>query len=553
MIFVINGILLANFNKINIVRIELLEQYYNSPDYREKLIARLESFQAAERDPLQLTQMILDKWSIDPISFIEQFGWIINPKFHNEVKPFFLFQYQKDVIKKVWESEISGQENEILVDKPREMGLTWVFVWYYIWRWLFTKNWSGAVLSRTETEVDDGTSSPEKSIFGKIRWGLSMLPDYLIPDDFTFKNKKGTNTDQSLRLTNPQLMSSIVGSTANENAFRGSRFSFSWVDECFFVEHFQAVHRSISHIASTRVYVSTSKTGRSNQKFVDLIREAGNYISLTWKDNPFKDQTWYDEKKKESEFDPEAMKEIEVSYSVNSTMQYYPELAQSKIAPVAYDRKRPFYISLDYGKQDHTVLIFWQYDGTNFNILECIYKNKVDFDWFTPFMNRELAYDESRFVNHKEVLNKIRSWEKPRGVFGEPAHLQVHYPSNTSIQKELMKYGIRLMVNNYAIQHEVRRKAVSMILPRCVFNQDSDGVMELYDALLNSRYAGSAKGISKDSLMKPAHDDEVGDFRAAFENGACNIPNILRGQRHEVSQSKDNRGFVQNLTKYLRI
>ena len=534
------------------IRIELLQNYYQSDEYRQKLIARLETFQTCEKDPLMLTQFIVDKWAIDPIEFIEQFGWIINPKFHNEVKPFFLFPYQKKIIRKIWEAEISGQECEMLIDKPREMGLTWVMCWYYIWRWLFTKNWSGAVLSRTEGEVDDGSSSPEKAIFGKIRWGLQHLPDYLLPDSFTFKNKKGTNTDQNLRLSNPAMMSAIVGSTANENAMRGSRFSLSWVDECFFVEHFQAVHRSFSHIANTRVYISTAKTGRANQKFVDLINNAGNYISLTWQDNPFKDQVWFDEKKKEAEFDPEAMKEIEVSYSVNSTMQYYPELSSAKIGVVNYDRKRPIYVGLDYGKQDHTVILWFQYDGQSFNILECIYKNKVDFDWFTPFMNRDLQYDKNRYLNYEPILTKLRSWEKPRAFFGEPAHLQVHYPSNTSIQKELMKYGIRLMVNNNAIQYEVRRKAVSMILPKCVFNQDSDGVMELYDALLNSRYAGSAKGISKESLMKPAHDDEVGDFRSAFENACCNVPSILRGQRHEVSQTNENRSFIQGLTKFLK-
>ena len=535
------------------MRIILLEKYYSSDEYRQKLIARLETFQICEKDPLMLTQFIIDKWAIDPIEFIEQFGWIINPKFHNEVKPFFLFDYQKKIIRKVWEAEISGQECEILIDKPREMGLTWVFVWYYIWRWLFTKNWSGAVLSRTEGEVDDGSSSPEKAIFGKIRWGLQHLPDYLLPDSFTFKNKKGTNTDQALRLTNPAMMSTMVGSTANENAFRGSRFSLSWVDECFFVEHFQSVHRSISHIANTRVYVSTAKTGRANQKFVDLINNAGNYISLTWQDNPFKDQVWFDEKKKEAEFDPEAMKEIEVSYSVNSTMQYYPELSSAKIGVVTYDRKRPIYVSLDYGKQDHTIIIFTQWDGQYFNILECIAKNKVDFEWFIPFLNRDIAYDETRYLNYKDLLTKIRSWNKPVAYFGEPAHKQIHYPSNTSIQKELMKYGVRLSVNDNAIQYEVRRKATSMMLPKTIFNQDSDGVMDLYDAILNSRYAGSAKGISKESLMKPAHDDEVGDYRSALENFYVNCPRVIRGQRSEIHPSLKEDNMVGSLIKFLRI
>ena len=539
------------------MRIELLENYYQSEEYREKLISRLQTLQYIEKDPTVLTQMVVDKWAPNPIAFIEQFGYIINPKFHNEVKPFFLFEYQKKIIMKIWESEVSGKECEMLIDKPREMGLTWIICWYYIWRWLFTKNWSGAVLSRSETEVDDGTSDPSKSIFGKIRWSLTYLPEWLIPEDFTFKGKKGTSTDQALRLSNPQLMSSIVGSTANENAFRGSRFSLSWVDECFFVEHFQAVHRSISHIASTRIYVSTSKVGRQYAKFVEMIEEAGNHIQLSWKDNPFKDQVWFDEKMKEAAFDPEAAKEIEVSYAVNSTMQYYPEVSQAKIASVMYNRKYPLFISLDYGRQDHTVIIWWQFDGTNFNILECIARNIVEFDWFTPFMNKELAYDSMKYLGYfKTILEKVRSWDKPKGVFGEPAHLQVHYPSNTSIQRELAKYGVKLRVNNYAIQYEVRRKASSIILPRCVFNQESDGVMDLYDALLNSRYAGNAKGISKESLMKPAHDDEVGDYRSAFENGAANVPKVLRLQRSDVSSDLKRGGtnnIIDALNRYIRI
>ncbi len=112
------------------MRVELLDLYYNSSEYREKLIARVETLQLIERDPLAITQLVIDKWSINPIEFIEQFGFIINPKYHNSIKPFFLFDYQKKVLMKLWEAEISGQEVELLVDKPREMGLTWILCWY---------------------------------------------------------------------------------------------------------------------------------------------------------------------------------------------------------------------------------------------------------------------------------------------------------------------------------------------------------------------------------------------------------------------------------------
>ena len=520
---------------------------------------RLDVLRICDGDPLKITEFVVDRWALNPITFIEQFGYIFNPKFNNSVKPLFLFDYQKKILIRIWQNELSGKENEILIDKPREMGLTWILVWYCIWRWLFTPNWSVGILSRKEDEVDDGTSEPGKAIFGKIRWGLQHLPGWLMPTDFQFKGKKGTSTDKQMYISNPQMSSSMVGSTANENAFRGSRFSMSWVDECFFIERFLAVQASISAIADTRVYCSTSKVGRSYQKYVEGKEKEGNHIALTYKDNPFKDEIWHEQKIKEAEYNPEALREVDVSYAVNTTMQYYPEIVKAKVSPVNYDRKRPLFVSLDYGRQDHTVLIWWQFDGTNFNILECVAKNKVNFEWFTPFLNKDLAYDESLFIGYfKELINKIRSWEKPKGVFGEPAHKQVHYPSNSSIQKELAKFGIRLLTNDNACSYEVRRTASSIILPKCVFNQDSSGVMELYDCIQNSRYAGTVKGSSKESLMKPAHDDEVGDYRSAFENGAVNVPRVLRLQRGEISETlkqreSDGTNVITSLIKYLKI
>jgi hypothetical protein len=510
--------------------------------------------QDCETEPLKVLQYAADRWAIDPIQFIEQFGWLMNPKFENAVKPFFLFQYQKDVITKVWQAELEGKEAEILIDKPREMGLTWVMVWYMIWRWLFTQNWSGFILSRSESEVDDGTSDPSSSIFGKIRWSIDKLPDWLVPEGFTPKGKKGTSTDSMLRISNPQMNSTLVGSTTNQNAGRSRRYSLTFTDECFFVEHFQEVRRSLSSVSNIKVFISTSKVGRTFQGFVELCKSNGNYISLSYKDNPFKDEIWYQDKLKEAEYDPEIMREVEPTYTLPSSSMYYPELSQAKLAPLEYDRKRPLFVSLDYGKQDHTVLIWSQFDGQNFNLLECLAHSKVDFEWFTPFLNPLLLPDPLKFVGrNKGVLDRVRTWQKPLAYFGEPAHKQVHYPSNSSIQKELVKYGVKLTVNDNACSHEVRRKATSMLLPRIVFNSSSDGVMDLHDAIMNSRYAGGTKGTSKDAMMKPAHDDEVGDYRSALENLCVNSPRIMRTMRGDIHQDLKQNSFASSLFRYLKI
>jgi hypothetical protein len=434
------------------------------------------------------------------------------------------------------------------------MGLTWCLIWYEIWRWLFNPRWGGFNLSRTESEVDDGTVDPNSSIFGKFRWSISMLPSYLHPEGFTPKGKKGTITDSSLRITNPQLGSSLVGSTTNANAGRSRRYSFIFVDECFAIERFRMVYASLQSVARTKIFVSTVKSGKVFQDFKDLCEAAGDYISLTWKDHPFKDQIWYEEQLKKAEFDPEVMKEIEVDYAVNIRSQYYPEIREAKIVQdMQFIRGKPLFASMDYGQQDRTVIIYFQFDGQFINVLECISNSRKELDWYVPFLNPELPYNPDKYLPHQiTLLDKIRGWGKAKAVFGEAAFLQAE-SDNKSVAIKLAKFGVRILINNYAIQYEPRRKATSQLLRRTVFNGQSDGVMELYDAIANSRYANSVKGTSKEAALKPVHDNEVGDFRSALENFMVNFPRVARVQRDEIHSTLKENNFIGSLTKYLKI
>jgi hypothetical protein len=499
--------------------------------------------------------MAIERWSVDPIEFIETFAWVVIPEFNNSVKPFFLFPYQKKIVTKIWEAELSGLEHEILIDKPRGMGLTWTLVWYQIWRWLFTPNWGGFNLSRSESEVDDGTFDPGSSIFGKYRWGIQHLPSWLLPEGFVPKGKKGTTTDMMLRITNPQLSSSLIGSTTNQNAGRSRRYAFTFIDECFAIEHFSSVYRALQSVSRVKVFVSTVKSGRVYQEFKNLCETAGNYISLTWKDHPFKDKQWYEEQLKKAEFDPEVMKEIEVDYAVNIKSQYYPEVRQAKtLYDVQYNRDKPLYVSLDFGTQDRTVLIFSQFDGMYLNILECVSNSRKNLDWYVPFLNPSIVENPDHYTPlYKGILKKIQTWNKPTAYFGEAAHFMKVMPLNRSIADELIKYGIRLICNNYAVKHEPRRHATSLMLPRTVFNFSSDGVTELYDSISNSRYADSMRGTSKESHMKPVHDDVIADFRSSFENLCVNIPRIFRNQRKDTMSVPETKQFANNMLRYLKI
>lgn len=536
------------------MRTKLLHDYYSGPEYLNKLVARFEVLKRCEEEPLEINRLALEVWSMDPIAFIEQFGYVSIPEFNNEAKPFFMFEYQKKVIMKIWEAELSGEDHEILIDKPRGMGLTWCLIWYEIWRWLFQKQWGGFNLSRTEAEVDDGTMDPNSSIFGKFRWSISMLPAYLHPEGFQAKGKKGTTTDSSLRITNPQIGSSLVGSTTNANAGRSRRYSFIFIDECFAIERFRLVYASLQSVARVKIFVSTVKAGKVFQDFKDLCKANDDYISLTWKDHPFKDQIWYEEQLKKAEFDPEVMKEIEVDYAVNIRSQYYPEVRESKIVyDMEYIKGKPVFVSLDYGQQDRTVLIYYQFTGQHINVLECVSNSRKPLDWYVAYLNPELPYNPDQYFPHQiEVLDKVRGWGKAKAFFGEAAFFKAE-SDNKSVAQKLNAYGVRIMINQFAVAYEPRRKATSQLLRRTVFNGKSDGVMELYDAICNSKYANSVTGVSRESALKPVHDNEVGDFRSAVENFMVNFPRVARGQREEIHDSLKQNNFIGQLTRYLRI
>lgn len=536
------------------MNIKRIREFYDSPEYLKRIQDRAENLRSMASDPLLRARMILDVYAIDFERFCEDFLFLIIPEFGDAIKPFFLFEYQKKIIRKIQESERFGGDVELLVDKPRGMGVTWLIVAYFYWRWLFTPNWTAFVLSRTEVEVDDGTSAPSNSIFAKVRWLMARTPPWILPEGFAIKGKKGTSHDSTLRIINPVMGSALMGSSTNSNAGRSRRYSIILIDECFAIERFTEVHRSLQSVARIQVYVSTTKASREAKKFKDMCEEAGNYISLDWRDHPWKDQEWYEEQLKKAEFDPEVMKEVDKGYAVSEKMQYYPQVKEAQVVRIDYNPNLPIYCGLDFGKNDLTVIVYAQFSGNQLNIVSCYAnKNKGKAEWYAPFMNPEAPIEPHFLYSDLQVkkMKIYRSWKKPTAWFGEVAHTIKSMADNRSIADVMARCGIRIIANNYAIEHEPRRKATSLLLPRMVFNEGDDGALDLYDAIANSRYKKSTS--SKEASMAPEHDDEIADYRSALENLCVNIGRVFKHQRNDVSDKMKEGGFANNLIKFLRV
>ena len=537
------------------MNIKLLERYYDSDEYLTKLRARISVLKEFEEDEYARAAKILDIYAVDPIRFIEDFCFIKADKLDGSPKPFFLFEYQKKIIYKLQELENGGEEAEFLADKPREMGITWLMCCYFLWRWLFTPNYSAFILSRTEAEVDDGTRNPQGSIFSKIRWQIDLLPKYMLPESYQRKEGRGTTTDMNLKLINPNLGTSLTGSSTNASAGRSRRYSTCYIDECFFIEHFSEVYRSLQSVSKVKIFTSTVVHGRVYEDFKKTLEAKGNYMSLRWSDHPFKDKEWYDQMvtKAEQMNDPDIMREVEPSYALSEKAMYYPQVRLSRVEPFEYRVGLPVYVSMDIGgKHDLTVAIFWQFDGGWFYCLDAYFNKNRPLDWYAPFLNKELLWNPSVYNEAQaRFIMKVRDWKKPTAYFGELDHFAARHPTNVSSAQVLAKLGIRLMYNQYAVKFPPRYHATTQLLPRTIFNSNSDGAMRVYDGIASSRYSGSVRTTTEQ--LKPIHDDEIADFRAAAENFYVNVPRILRVQREDVHRGDLGRDVMRGIMKSLKI
>jgi len=119
------------------MRHQLINDYYESNDYLTKLREKIANLKEMEADPYLRAKKIMDVYSVDPIRFIEDFLMLKLTEFGGEPKPFFLFQYQRRIILRLQEAEMSNQDIDLLVDKPRGMGLTWLISAYFLLKFLY--------------------------------------------------------------------------------------------------------------------------------------------------------------------------------------------------------------------------------------------------------------------------------------------------------------------------------------------------------------------------------------------------------------------------------
>lgn len=211
--------------------------------------------------------------------FIAVFVWQYNPaKLGDEVGPFVPWPFQDEAVQAIL-SAITDQK-DLVIEKSREMGASWLCLLVIVWVWLFHPNKKILVISRDEKSVDDDKDAD--SLFWKVDFVLANLPGFLMPAGWDQKKHR-----QRLRYNNPENKSQITGTASTGKSGVGGRATFIFLDEFSQVrEDYQMLHRT-SNTSPCRIFNGTH-LGMGTAFYELTQRETIRKLRMHWTQHPEK-------------------------------------------------------------------------------------------------------------------------------------------------------------------------------------------------------------------------------------------------------------------------
>ena len=510
------------------------QKWLNSSDYQERLTQRLKINDSCLRNKESqiLTKQLCAE---DPIFFIENFGWTFDPRMEHAPNnlPFIMYPYQKEIVMKIVSHIRNGED--LVIEKSRDMGATWLFIYVFYWFWLFGDAFSGLLGSYKEVLVDNRTKD---SLMGMIDYAMDSTPKWMMPRRFKPKDHR-----QKLKLVNPENYNIIAGDTMNPDFGRGSRRTVVFLDEGASWEYFREAWESCGDVTPCRLTVSTPK-GRNA---FALLRESGiDVLTIHWRQHPMKDEDWYEfEKSRRS--DEEVAQELDISYHRSQEGRVYPEWDLIEWGSYSYDEQLPLYVSWDFGLSDDTAMIWFQSDYTGrIRIIDAYSNRGKTIEFYIPFVTGVISSDRDFRYTPRDLkmIENHKAW-KQGTHFGDPAGRFLNQVTNTSVMDVLRQNGIIVNFREEAKDFQTRKSATKILLKRTLANKN-DGVKELGLSIENAKYPMVRRG-GQDQVrsQKPAHD-WTSHYRSALEYFAVNYErygNRSRGVRDKFPR-KERRGLI---------
>lgn len=291
---------------------------------------------AAEHPMLQAS--LLEQCRRNPAFWFDSFCWTFDPRRSQPHQPFVLYPYQRHALTMLTNSIAQGAD--LLIDKSRDMGVSWLVLLAFQHQWLFQPGSNFHLGSRKQESVD--RKGDISTLFEKLRYNLEWMPHWMLPSGF-----QSSTHDNLMRLINPANGNIISGESSNANFGRGGRYRAVLFDEFPFWPDQDAAFASAGQSTPCRIVVGTPY-GKAN-RFAELrFSSQINVLSLHWKLHPHKDQHWYQQQLHRMSED-EIARELDINYSLSVKGRVFKQFSEENKADLQPNPELPVIRSWDFG------------------------------------------------------------------------------------------------------------------------------------------------------------------------------------------------------------
>lgn len=351
----------------------------------------------------------------DILFFFDYFLWTYNPRKKPSDIPFVPWDYQRKLITELNDDIARGVSQ--LTEKSRDMGVTWLVLAVFVYRWLFHDE-NFLTGSRKEDLVD--TLGDMSTHFERMRYMISKLPDWMV--EFCGFKRKDSGYMKIFKADG----ASITGESMNADFSRQGRYKAILLDEFAFVDNAERIWRSCGDSSPCKIAISTPNG--TNNKFCELRKSGKIKVNTVhWKMHPEKTDKWYQQMKGERS-EKDVAQELDINYTISAGSPFYTGFSRAlHLRKMNISKEREITLSWDYGFQHPNCSLHQVTAEGIWVIVDNIFGENCTIDEFA-----------------KQVLDYLRThWDgyKIGNGFGDPAGKQSSDKSRKSSEQILNESG----------------------------------------------------------------------------------------------------------------
>ena len=173
-----------------------------------------------DADPDRILALVAN----DPVLFCNIFCYTLDHRQTQSVLPFVLWPYQADLMKDLVECIATGED--MLIEKSRDMGCTWVVLVCLLWHWIYVPDFNAIIGSRKEDEVDK--KGDVDTHFERMRFVIRHFPPAYAAAQLPWFEERHAGY---MALQNQSNGAQIVGESTNSSFSRQGRYNVCFLDE----------------------------------------------------------------------------------------------------------------------------------------------------------------------------------------------------------------------------------------------------------------------------------------------------------------------------------